>query len=183
MEIRPATIPGCYEIITPIFSDERGSLVKTFNSEAFAEYGFGTEWHEEYYSISKQRVLRGLHFQLPPHDHKKLVYCTAGTVLDVVVDLRIGSPAYGEHALFTLSGEKANMIYIPRGMAHGFYVLSDVATMLYKVSSVYAPEYDSGIHWASVGMKWPDASPVLSIRDSHFSDLKEFESPFVYNAA
>lgn len=178
MDLRQTTLAGCYEIIPSFFCDERGSFVKTFHFDTFIKHGLNTEWKEEYYSVSKQGVLRGLHFQLPPHDHEKLVYCTAGCVFDVAVDLRVGSPSYGEHFQLELNAEKANMLYIPRGFAHGFCVKSESATMMYKVSSVYAPEHDGGILWSSVGIKWPEDKPVLSLRDSQFQDFSTFKSPF-----
>ncbi len=180
MDFRQTTIPGCYEIIPRILRDERGVFVKVFQEEVFKEHGLTTDWREEYYSVSRRRVLRGLHFQLPPHDHDKLVYCTAGVVLDAAVDLRKGSPAYGSHVILELSAEKGNMLYIPRGLAHGFYVTSASATMMYKVSSVYAPEYDSGILWNSAGIPWPDVHINISERDWNFYPLDRFESPFTY---
>lgn len=98
--------------------------------------------------------------------------------MDVVVDLRKRSPTYKEHVVFELSEEKANMVYIPKGMAHGFCVLSDQATMIYKVSTVYDSACDSGIRWDSLGIDWPIADPVMSSRDQEFLPLDKFESPF-----
>ena len=180
MNVRSIAIPGCYEIHPPVSNDERGSFVKTFNHELFVKHRLVTEWQEEYYTISRQRVLRGLHFQRPPHDHEKLVYCIDGVVLDVVVDLRVGSPAYGKHVMIELTADKANMIYIPRGLAHGFYVTTQSATMLYKVSTQYAQSHDTGILWNSAGIDWPDDNPVLSSRDQSFSTFNDFESPFLF---
>ena len=128
----------------------------------------------------KTEVLRGLHFQRPPHDHEKIVYCTDGGVLDVVVDLRAGSPVYGKHVMIELTADKANMIYIPRGLAHGFYVTTKSATMHYKVSTQYAQSHDTGILWNSAGIDWPDDNPVLSSRDQSFSTFSDFESPFLF---
>lgn len=128
MDFRQTTIPGCYEIIPRILRDERGVFVKVFHEGVFEEHGLTTDWREEYYSISHRGVLRGLHFQLPPHDHDKLVYCTAGAVLDAVVDLRKGSQTYGSHVLQELSAEMGNMLYIPRSLAHDFYVTSNKMT-------------------------------------------------------
>jgi dTDP-4-dehydrorhamnose 3,5-epimerase len=161
-------IPGCFELQPRKLDDARGSFVKTFHCTAFAELGLATDWREEYYSVSGKGVLRGLHFQAPPHDHAKLVYCVSGSVLDAVLDMRTGSPSYGCHALLELSAEKANMLYIPKGLAHGFYTLSDKATMMYKVTTVYAPAADSGVLWSSAGIPWPDTSPLISERDSSF---------------
>lgn len=180
MQINKTRIPGCYEITPLIFKDERGIFVKTFHQEVFAQNRLETHYAEEYYSSSHQDVLRGLHFQIPPKDHTKLVYCIAGEVIDAVVDLRIGSPTYGEFETFKLNAEKGNMIYIPPGLAHGFYVVSQNAILLYKVTTVYSPEHDSGIHWNSVGIPWPGDDPIISKRDSEFVALSDYVSPFTY---
>ena len=180
MQIHHTPIQGCYEILPRVFKDGRGSFVKTFHQEVFAKHQLETEFAEEYYSVSYQNVLRGLHFQLPPHAHTKIVYCVLGQVIDAVVDLRVGSPTYGQFATFDVSAEKANIIYIPPGLAHGFYVTSETAIMMYKVSTVYAPESDTGIRWDSVGINWPSPNPIVSERDSGFVALSDFTSPFVY---
>ncbi len=176
--VKESGISGCVELFPDVYQDQRGFFVKTFHTAQFSELGLQTKWAEEYYSHSRKGVLRGLHFQLPPHDHEKLVYCVAGKVLDVAVDLRVGSPTYGQCAWFALNSETANMVYIPRGLAHGFYTLSDTATMMYKVSTVYAPDHDSGILWSSVDAPWTDTSPILSQRDSEFPSFSSFVSPF-----
>jgi dTDP-4-dehydrorhamnose 3,5-epimerase len=180
MKTVSTSIPGCFEIEPRVFTDDRGTFVKIFHKNMFEESGFGSEIREQYYSKSKKGVLRGLHFQTPPHDHLKIVYCTDGEVLDVVVDLRKKSPTYGKHQIFSLSAEKGNVIYIPQGLAHGFYVLSETATMVYNVSTVYTPESDMGIHWESVGIDWPDRKPIVSERDNGFRSFSEFISPFEY---
>lgn len=182
IEKRESGIYGCFELQPKVFRDERGVFVKTFHEDHFAEMGLQTKWAEEYYSISRKGVLRGLHFQLPPHDHEKLVYCAAGEVLDVVVDLRKGSPTYGQCARFALNSKTANMVYIPRGLAHGFFTLSDTATMIYKVSTVYAPDHDAGILWNSVDVSWPSTHPTLSQRDSELTPLSSFVSAFLFKA-
>lgn len=179
-EILPSLLPGCIELRPRIVSDIRGRFVKTFHKQAFEEIGLNTDWTEEYYSVSIKNVLRGLHFQLPPYDHEKLVYCTSGTVFDVVLDLREDSPTFRCYAAFNLDAEKSNIIYIPKGMAHGFLTLSETAVMMYKVSTVYTPEYDTGILWNSAGIPWPVVEPILSERDKKFPLLKNFCSPFVY---
>ncbi len=180
MRLAESKIPGCYEVLCRRTEDKRGCFVKTFHEPAFQDGNLHTKFTEEYYSISRKYVIRGLHFQEPPYDHVKLVYCTSGTVMDVVVDLRKGSPTYGEHAVFELSRERCNMVYIPKGMAHGFCVLSDEATMLYKVSTVYAPDYDSGILWDSIGVEWPVDTPIVSDRDLGLQRFDEFSSPFLF---
>ncbi len=178
MIIQETALPGCFELIPRILQDQRGTFVKTFHDQTFREHRLNTNWQEEYYSVSQRGVLRGLHFQLPPHDHEKLVYCTAGSVLDAVVDLRRGSPTFGSHLLIQLDAERGTMLYIPKGLAHGFYVTSDSATMIYKVSSAYSPEHDSGILWDSAGIAWPDNNPILSQRDRGFVSMERFVSPF-----
>ena len=180
MELIESKIPGCYEIQPHIHRDERGSFVKTFHAPTFEALGLQTEFPEEYYSVSKKNVVRGMHFQLPPDDHVKLVCCTTGTVMDVVVDLRKGSPTYGQHTISKLNSEKGNMVYIPKGMAHGFCVLSGTATMIYKVSTVYSPTCDNGIRWNTASIDWPVSSPIISQRDLTLSSLLEFDSPFIY---
>ncbi|MBE9224570.1 dTDP-4-dehydrorhamnose 3,5-epimerase [Phormidium sp. LEGE 05292] len=181
MNIQPTSLPGCYEIQPNIFEDDRGKFVKIFHQEVFAEYKLETHFAEEYYSVSHQRVLRGLHFQLPPYEHTKLVYCVVGQVMDAVVDLRVGSPTYGKYATFELSAQKANLIYIPPGFAHGFYVLSDRAVLIYKVTTVYSREHDAGILWNSVGIPWSDKQPIISARDSSFVTFADFLTPFRYS--
>jgi len=178
LDLRQTGIAGCCEIYPRIFQDERGLFVKTFHQDFFAVHGLATCYAEEYYSFSRRGVLRGLHFQRPPREHAKLVYCVAGEVLDAVVDLRVGSPTYSRYETVVLSAQKANMLYIPPGLAHGFYVTSESATMMYKVTTVYSPEHDSGILWDSVGIPWPDPCPVISDRDRGLLPFSAFASPF-----
>jgi dTDP-4-dehydrorhamnose 3,5-epimerase len=181
VEVRKTIIPDCFEIRPDVFTDDRGSFIKTFHRNLFEQQGLEVDWREEYYSTSRKGVLRGLHFQLPPHDHAKLVYCTSGEVLDVVLDLRVGSPAYGNHAMFQLNAESPRMVYIPKGCAHGFYTLSEHATMMYKVSTEYAPAHDAGLLWNSVGIPWPEGDAIMSERDKAFPAFAEFTTnPFRY---
>lgn len=179
-EVKPTKLPGCFELIPKAFEDERGRFVKVFHSQGFEAHGLESNFAEEYYSISNINVIRGMHFQKPPMDHVKVVYCVQGSVLDVVTDLRIGSPTYGQSAVLELSSVKANSVYIPEGLAHGFCTLSDKSVMVYKVSTIYAPSCDSGIRWDSIGINWPTAEPVLSARDRAFEPLNQFVSPFNY---
>lgn len=178
--IKQTGIPGCFELLPKILRDERGSFVKTFHKDIFEKNELKTNFAEEYYTLSHKGVLRGLHFQTPPQDHFKLVYCVHGEVLDAVVDLRKGSPTYALHETFQLSARKANMIYIPPGLAHGFYVVSETAIVAYKVTTVYSPEHDTGLLWNSANIKWSDDNPILSERDRKFIRLEDYKSPFVY---
>lgn len=178
--VKPSQIADCFELQPKIFEDVRGRFVKVFHKEYFAAHGLETNFVEEYYSLSYKNVVRGMHFQLPPADHVKMVYCVQGEVMDAVVDLRVGSPTYKKIALFELSAFKANSIYIPKGMAHGFCALSEQAIMVYKVSTMYSPSEDAGILWNSVGIQWPTTEGIISSRDQNFPTLDQFESPFRY---
>ena len=180
MNIRESKLPGCYEMFPHIHRDARGSLTKIFHAPTFEKLGLCTQFREEYYSTSAKNVIRGLHFQLPPDDHVKLVFCIFGIVKDVVVDLREGSPTYGLHSCFELSSEYGNMVYIPKGMAHGFCGLSEKSIMVYNTSTEHAASKDSGIRWDSVGIAWPNEDLVISDRDKKLSQFKDFKSPFKY---
>lgn len=180
--LHPTGLPGCFELRPPRSDDERGRFVKIFNFDAFVELGLDTDFREEYYSSSRQGVIRGLHFQVPPAHHTKLVYCVEGTVQDVVVDLRAGSPSFGKHAIIELSADAANMVYIPAGLAHGFCVLSKQATLVYKVTSQYSAPCDQGILWDSAGIDWAVTSPILSARDKSHPRLQDFLTPFRFFA-
>lgn len=182
MELIETGIEGCHEIVYKSFHDQRGSFTKTFHQPAFEALGLRTDWREEYYSVSERNVLRGMHFQTPPCDHAKMVYCLQGEVLDVVVDLRLGSPTYGRCASLVLSRQKGNGIYIPSGMAHGFLSLSERSVMHYKVTSVHSAEHDAGILWNSFGFEWPVDTPILSSRDEQHPRLADFDSSFPYQA-
>lgn len=181
MKIVATALPGCFQIITDIRRDDRGSFVKVFHEDIFRQHGLATDYAEEYYSTSQRGVIRGLHFQTPPHDHAKLVYCAQGAVLDAALDLRRGSPTYGQHITLELSADNGHMLYLPAGLAHGFCSLSEQSLMTYKVTTTYAPNNDGGVLWNSAGIVWPVQEPVMSPRDRTFPTLAEFESPFVYH--
>ena len=180
MELQESGIAGCYLVKPRVIADPRGSFAKTFHADQFAQLGLRTDWREEYFSTSGKGVLRGMHFQLPPAEHAKLVFCIAGEVLDVVLDLRRGSPTEGQCRSFTLSGLNAGL-YIPVGCAHGFLSTSASSTMFYKVTSVHAPEQDAGVAWDSFGFDWPVDAPLLSDRDRRHPALRDFASPFVFD--
>jgi dTDP-4-dehydrorhamnose 3,5-epimerase len=180
MELIRTAIPGCFELLPPVHRDDRGLFIKTFHHDIFKSYGLETSYAEEFLTVSHAGVIRGLHYQSPPRELTKVVYCVRGRVFDVVVDLRAGSPAYGRHVTFDLSSEKANMVYIPTGCAHGFQALSDDAAMVYKVTDTHSAEHDAGIHWQSVGISWPGENPTVSSRDRHAPVFADFDSPFTF---
>jgi dTDP-4-dehydrorhamnose 3,5-epimerase len=161
-----------------IFADDRGAFVKTFHEGMFRERGINFTLREEFFSVSRKDVIRGMHFQTPPSAHGKVVYCVAGRVLDVVLDIRRKSPTYGEFRSFDLSDENRLILFIPVGMAHGFRALTDGACMVYKTDAVYDAAHDCGILWNSFGFDWGAANPVVSKRDAAFPTLAQYESPF-----
>jgi dTDP-4-dehydrorhamnose 3,5-epimerase len=180
MKLHTTSIPGCFEVEAVQRLDTRGSFVKTFRATSFRELGLEAAFTESFYSTSQQNVIRGMHFQMPPADGAKLIYCLQGEVLDVALDLRVGSPAFGNFATFQLSPERANLAYIPRGVAHGFLTTAGPATLVYNVSSEYDPQLDAGILWNSFAMDWPIAAPQLSDRDRNLPVLEAFQSPFLF---
>jgi dTDP-4-dehydrorhamnose 3,5-epimerase len=171
------SIDGVILIGTNVLSDERGSFTKCFEAAEFHDHGLSVKFAEEYFSFSKAGVLRGMHFQLPPLDHEKVVYCALGRVLDVVLDLRPNSATYKQCLSIELSSKGGEGLYIPKGCAHGFWSLED-SIMVYKVGTPYSPEHDTGICWDSFGFNWPGDQPVLSSRDSMHICLEDFRSPF-----
>lgn len=180
LQVKKTKLAGCFEIIPNPFCDDRGRLLKTFHQELFGQNNLQTHFAEQYVSHSFKGVLRGLHFQVPPFQHVKLVYCVYGHIRDAVVDLRAGSPAYGEYALFDLRAETGNMVYVPAGLAHGFYVVSEQAIVVNNASTIYSPAHESGIRWDSAGIPWGDEHPRLSAKDKELPPLSAFASPFTY---
>ena len=178
MDFKETKIPGAFEIQLPFSEDDRGDFVKTLHADSLREYGLEADFRESYYSTSKGGVIRGMHFQTPPHDHEKLVYCVEGEVLDVLLDLRAGSATLHEYCTLELSKGAHNAVYIPKGVAHGFCVLEGSATLVYMTTTVYNRDSDMGVLWNSFGFEWPLNKPSMSDRDRHFSALSEFDSPF-----
>jgi dTDP-4-dehydrorhamnose 3,5-epimerase len=183
VDIEPTSIPGCHVLQARVLRDSRGTFMKTFHTPRFDELGLRTDWREEYFSSSARGVIRGMHFQLPDADHAKMVFCLTGEVLDVVVDLRKGSPAYGKPASFTLSAENGRGLYLPTGCAHGFVSRSEESGMYYKVTSIHSADHDAGIAWDSIDFDWPVSAPEMSDRDRRHPTLADFNSPFVFDPA
>lgn len=180
MNIIDTHIKGCFEIYPMDLKDHRGRFVKPYHIDSFKEAGLDFEIGEEYYSVSKKDVLRGLHFQVPPRATIKLVTCLSGAIYDVVVDLRVGSPSYLKQFGVELTEEKGNLLFIPEGLAHGFCTRSEEALVLYMCSEVYSPEHDTGLRWDSAGIQWPVGKPVVSDKDNALLPLDQFDSPFKY---
>ncbi len=170
--------PGLLLLRPRIFQDRRGLFVKTFRADQFRELGISFEPREEFYSTSAKHVLRGMHFQLPPAAHAKLVYCLSGRVLDVVLDMRRSSPSFGKGFSCVLDDKSRDLLFIPLGFAHGFLALEDNSLMVYKTDAPHAPELDTGIAWNSFGFDWKVTAPVMSERDRKFPAWPDFHSPF-----
>lgn len=180
MDLIAEPLPGV-KILRPfVFEDARGSFVKPFHESQLAAHGISFRVREEFFSISSAKVLRGMHFQLPPHDLQKLVYCIQGRVLDVLLDLRTASPTFGQSCRFELSAANRHVVHIPVGFAHGFLSMEDGSCLVYKTDATHAPDSDSGIRWDSFGFDWPlsGTQPEISKRDLDHPTLSEFKSPF-----
>jgi dTDP-4-dehydrorhamnose 3,5-epimerase len=177
MQIKECEIKGLYLIENFEFHDDRGGFVKSFSDELFRSSGINFVAKEIYYSLSRRNVIRGMHFQLPPKEHAKLIYVTSGSIVDVILDLRTNSSTFGKCNSFTLSAGK-NSLFIPEGCAHGFKSLEDNSCVVYNQTSCYSREHDAGILWNSFGFAWDVKDPILSERDKGFTSFTKFKSPF-----
>jgi dTDP-4-dehydrorhamnose 3,5-epimerase len=178
MKITATPLDGVYIIEQDVFKDKRGAFVKTFQRSFFTSHGLECDFCENYYTKSHEDVIRGMHFQTPPHDHAKLVTVIQGTIIDVILDIRRSSPTYGQHVEIELSRENRRSIYIARGLAHGFGTLSDSAIAYYMVTAEYAPDHDKGIRYDSFGYCWPITSPIISDRDLSHVPFERFATLF-----
>lgn len=176
-EPRPTAIPGCLELRPTPHQDHRGRFVKAFHTPTFDALGLRTDFKEAFHSTSHAGVLRGMHFQIPPCQHAKLVTCLTGGILDVVLDLRRASPTFGQAVGVELSAETGALLYVPEGCAHGF-LAREASLVHYSVTSEHAPDCDRGIRWDSFGFPWPVTEPILSARDQAFPALDAFSTPF-----
>jgi dTDP-4-dehydrorhamnose 3,5-epimerase len=171
-EVELHEIAGARRYPAFVADDVRGRFVKV-HSDGDDRFP-GEDWAEIYYSTSARGVVRGMHLQLPPHDHHKAVHCLAGRALDVVVDLRSDSPTFGRHARVELNADPAELVLVPPGCAHGFQALVDDTVMVYLVSTPYEPSADGGIRWDSFGGDWPLDAVVVSDRDADLPSAAEF---------
>ncbi len=182
MKVSRMDIPDVLLIEPRVFEDSRGYFFESFNEASWKEHcGFVPKFVQDNESMSHKGVLRGLHFQAPPHAQAKLVRVIRGAVYDVAVDLRIGSPTYGKWCAAELSAHNKRQLYIPEGFAHGFLVLEDSSIFSYKCSDLYHRESEGAIKWddPELGIQWPEKSPLISDKDRlHASPFNSFESPF-----
>lgn len=174
---------SCLVVITPQrFGDHRGFFCETYSRSRYAEIGIDIEFVQENHSLSRAvGTLRGLHFQAPPHAQGKLVRCVRGAIFDVAVDIRRGSPTYGQWQGYALTSENGHQLYVPVGFAHGFVTLEPDSEIVYKCTDYYAPVTEGAVRWDSCLIDWPlSVDPILSDKDAIAPALEDFKSPFVY---
>lgn len=185
MKLLPTSLPDVKRVQLDVFEDERGAFAETFDSAAFRGLGLSDHFVQDSWSISRRAgTVRGLHFQVAPHAQAKLVRVTRGRIFDVVVDIRQGSPTFGEHVAMELSADVPCSLWVPVGFAHGFCTLEDNSEVTYKMSDHYVADSYRGLHWADreLGIRWPVPEPhaLLSPRDRNHPCLAEISSAFSY---
>ena len=179
-EFMDTNIPEVKVIIPKVFKDKRGFFIESFKKSDFVKNGIPFEFVQDNYSNSSKDVLRGLHYQLNPQSQGKLVRCIKGSLLDVVVDIRKGSPTYGKYVSVKLTGINFKMLWVPPGFAHGFLSLEDNTEMMYKCTEEYSPDYDSNIAWNDfeIGINWGINDPIISEKDKFAPSLKDAKNNF-----
>jgi dTDP-4-dehydrorhamnose 3,5-epimerase len=181
MEFLKTKLSGVFYIKPNILKDNRGFFLESYSRRVFEQYGIAADFVQDNHSMSvKKGVVRGLHFQHPPHTQAKLIRVTQGKVFDVVVDLRKSSSSFGLWDSFELSAENFSMVYIPRGFAHGFCTLEDNSEFVYKNDNFYEPNAESGIRWndPTLAIPWPVREPILSDKDAALPFFKDIITPF-----
>ena len=186
MQIEQTDLEGVFLLKPKRFGDARGFFSESWSKRTLADCGLDYEWVQDNHSLSSQPgTIRGLHFQAPPHAQDKLVRCGRGALLDVAVDIRRGSPTYGQWIGAELSFENGHQLLIPAGFLHGFATLMPDTEIIYKCSDYYAPECDGAVRFDSLDIAWPvdGLEPVLSDKDTAAQPFSEFQSPFVWESA
>ncbi len=181
MEFQKTKFKDAWLLKPQVFEDTRGFFMESFSQKWFEEKGIDITFVQDNHSKSiKKGVLRGLHFQSPPHAQTKLVRVTNGSVYDVIVDIRNGSETYGQWQGFELTADNFLILLIPKGFAHAFCTVEPNTEFCYKVDSYYTPESDSGIIWndQTLGIDWPVTNPIISEKDSKLQAFSDFKSPF-----
>lgn len=182
MLIKPLSLFGLMLITPRRFGDDRGWFMETWNRATLTASGAVLpDFVQDNHSFSAPRyTLRGLHYQRPPHAQDKLVRCSRGRILDVAVDVRQGSPTYGQFETVNLSAENGAQFYVPKGFLHGFLTLTEDCEVQYKCTDSYAPDCDGAVRWDSVGIDWGVGTPILSAKDANAPSFGEFDSPFQF---
>jgi dTDP-4-dehydrorhamnose 3,5-epimerase len=183
MNVIECKLQGVKLIEPAVFEDYRGFFMESYNAEQFAANGISVVFVQDNHSLSVQQgVIRGLHYQLNPKAQSKLVRVTNGAIFDVVVDIRQGSPTFGQWESFELSAANRRQLFVPQGFAHGFCTIAPHTEVQYKVDNLYSAEHDRGIAWndPELGIEWPADEPILSDKDSRHPLLARAEYNFVY---
>jgi len=176
-------LKDAYILEPKVFGDHRGFFMETYNAKLLDEQGFSFNFVQDNHALSKESgVLRGLHYQLEPFAQTKIVRVTKGAVYDVILDIREGSPTYGQWEGFILSEDNKRQLLVPQGFAHGYCTLVENTEFLYKVDNYYSPEHDRGIAWndPNLNIDWPTLNPILSDKDTKHPNLKDLKSQFIY---
>ncbi|QJD85249.1 dTDP-4-dehydrorhamnose 3,5-epimerase [Cohnella herbarum] len=183
MKVIESKLQGAKLIEPSLFEDHRGFFMESYHAEGYAAIGLPNTYVQDNHSLSIQvGVLRGLHYQLNPKAQSKLVRVTAGSIFDAIVDIRKGSPTFGQWEGFELSAENKRQLFVPSGFAHGFCTVAPNTEVQYKVDNFFSPEQDRGILWndPTIGIEWPTNAPILSDKDSRHPGLLNAHNNFVY---
>lgn len=182
MNIEKTSIEGLLIIKPDVYTDERGFFMEAYNRDRYREAGIGAEFIQDNLSVSKRGVLRGLHYQAPPFAQGKLVSVLRGRVVDVAVDIRVGSRTYGKHVAVELSADNHRQFWIPVGFAHGFVALEDDTVFTYKCTNIYSKEHDRGIRYddSEIRIDWGVTDPIVSEKDKLHPFLSEISNEFVF---
>lgn len=187
MQVHDTGFPGLLVLEPRVFKDERGFFLESYNRESFKQVGIDCDFIQDNHAYSKDiGVLRGFHFQSPPTAQAKLVWVTRGAVLDIVVDLRKGSPQYGKSYQHILSADNFKRMFVPKGFGHAYVTIMPDTEFQYKVDAPYAPDHEGGIAWddPDLAVDWSSAlegrTPILSAKDKCLTRLVDFDSPFIY---
>ncbi|MCU6600467.1 dTDP-4-dehydrorhamnose 3,5-epimerase [Peribacillus frigoritolerans] len=183
MKITESKLSGIKLLEPKVFGDHRGFFMESYNEIVFDELGFNVKFVQDNHSLSKNAgVIRGMHYQVNPKAQTKLIRVLTGAIYDVVIDIRKGSPTYGQWEGFILSEHNKRQLLVPKGFAHGFCTITENVNVVYKVDELYSPEHDSGIAWDDddLGIDWPISNPILSDKDSNYPKLKNADNNFVW---
>lgn len=182
MKVVEEPMPGLKLIEPTVFEDQRGYFFESYNDDKFKELGIDVTFIQDNQSLSQANVVRGLHFQAPPHAQDKLIRVIKGCVLDVAVDVRKGSPTYGQVYSHEINETNKLQLFIPKGFAHGFATLEDQTIFYYKCTNLYNKESEGGVLWndPDLNIDWKVANPILSEKDHHNPKMADFDSPFTY---
>ncbi len=185
MDIQTTALPGVLVITPKRFGDARGFFSESWNKNTMSAHGIDFDFVQDNHSLSeKTGTLRGLHFQAPPHAQAKLVRCGRGSFFDVAVDIRAGSPTYGQWVGYELSFENGRQLLVPEGFLHGFMTLEPMTEIVYKCTDFYSADADGSVLWNSCGVEWPlDVTPLLSQKDEDATPLESFETPFSWEGS